>query len=674
MRTLTYSRPQLKLFLTARESLDQIISKELSIDYHISMQHAQAEKAVSTYVDLLVEDVHRNGDLIVGSSELLQKSDTSSSSKHKACEFLPNFVPATSSYADIRRFLWVAFQVEDLCLQTCDDDIVAALKRLPRDLPETYARILKRIMRNGRSSIAQQIFKWVTIAKNPLTLKQLCEAIAIEPCQTSANPGRVMNNALQMVCLCESLIVKDEEDDVVQFTHATVRSFLLEPKLGTSLRDFSFDERELDIQAGEICVTYLNFSDFERALVRTDRKALTVEPSRILAHALIQTNNDSFNKTMQLLLRPYKTDRIASSDVVRRVVDDLRDNTQLLQTYSFLRYASKFWLAHTSLLSLECRAWKLFSNLLDSESRRCFAPVPWTTDEWAERSDLIVEWIGEMEHTAVLEYIMRSSKPFSPHNLELLFTKAVQARCVPLIQCLLREPTQYGLDMEQCLEVAIVAGDSYAVGWILKTEVKLSRFGRAEAIPKNSQSYIKATQKSNASTFLQIASAMGHLDIVEKLIDRKVDVNQVVSGDEPTALHYAADMGHEEIVRRLVRSGAKVNAAMGFWKLTPLGLAARNGHTSIVECLLQNGVNINTEYYDHYDVDRDSLSNEQYSPISLTCSFGHADTVRVLLDALEKPNLRSLLTLAKAGGHQEIIDILQQRQQKEIPVHRRRTE
>jgi hypothetical protein len=42
------------------------------------------------------------------------------------------------------RFLWVSLQLDSICSETCDDDIRRAIETLPRDLTETFSRILKR--------------------------------------------------------------------------------------------------------------------------------------------------------------------------------------------------------------------------------------------------------------------------------------------------------------------------------------------------------------------------------------------------------------------------------------------------------------------------------------------------------------------------------------------------
>lgn len=74
----------------------------------------------------------------------------------------------------------MAFQIEDICSQICDNDIRERIKKLPKSLPETYNRILSQIVKRGNAEVAKKIFPWVAIAKRPMLLEELREAIAVE--------------------------------------------------------------------------------------------------------------------------------------------------------------------------------------------------------------------------------------------------------------------------------------------------------------------------------------------------------------------------------------------------------------------------------------------------------------------------------------------------------------
>lgn len=58
----------------------------------------------------------------------------------------------------------------------------------------------------------------------------------------------------------------DETDKTVRLAHHSVRKFLLEAPTQDSIPKFHFELNQANIEAGELCVAYLSFSDFERQL------------------------------------------------------------------------------------------------------------------------------------------------------------------------------------------------------------------------------------------------------------------------------------------------------------------------------------------------------------------------------------------------------------------------
>lgn len=139
-----------------------------------------------------------------------------------------------------------------MCAQTCDDDILQVLNNLPRDLPETYARITTRIIKSPQLDTLRSVFSWVITAKEPLTLPQLREAIAIQPCQPFTIPARLRNDMSRVLDWSRGLLILDEEDMTAQFTHPSVKQFLLSSSMLE--QGFRFQEPQLNLMAGEIAL------------------------------------------------------------------------------------------------------------------------------------------------------------------------------------------------------------------------------------------------------------------------------------------------------------------------------------------------------------------------------------------------------------------------------------
>ncbi len=81
---------------------------------------------------------------------------------------------------------------------------------------------------------------------------------------------------------------------------------------------------------------------------------------------------------------------------------------------------------------------------------------------------------------------------------------------------------------------------------------------------------------------LMEASESGNLEIVERLLDRGVNVNVTDQGF--TALMQAAKNGHRELVKFLIDRGARKNAS-AYDGATALTLASQGGHEKVVKLL-----------------------------------------------------------------------------------------
>lgn len=132
---------------------------------------------------------------------------------------------------------------------------------------------------------------------------------------------------------------------------------------------------------------------------------------------------------------------------------------------------------------------------------------------------------------------------------------------------------------------------------------------------------------SSGHTPLTIASALGHADIVELLLDYGADVSQPVDLSRPgayswTLLAQAAYNGHSEVVTLLLKRGADANAR-DYERLTPLhravGVAAAK--SDIVSQLLAYGSNV------------EARDPNGITPLAMACRHcSHVSVVKNLLE------------------------------------------
>ncbi|KAK0759434.1 hypothetical protein N5P37_007622 [Trichoderma harzianum] len=72
-------------------------------------------------------------------------------------------------------FRWADLQIQGLRGKTREIDVNRALKRLPRDLGETYSRILQRIDLNNYKLEAMAVLRWLACSTRPLNLAEIAE-------------------------------------------------------------------------------------------------------------------------------------------------------------------------------------------------------------------------------------------------------------------------------------------------------------------------------------------------------------------------------------------------------------------------------------------------------------------------------------------------------------------
>ena len=138
---------------------------------------------------------------------------------------------------------------------------------------------------------------------------------------------------------------------------------------------------------------------------------------------------------------------------------------------------------------------------------------------------------------------------------------------------------------------------------------------------------VRATNKK-CQTVLHLASARGHLSIVNALIQSDADVNaQTSTGTTP--LHIAVEYGFERITQALIENGADFRTTRPGWqRSTVLHIASFFGFTPIVQLLLTKGMNIEVKDKDwqtplHYAVKVDEQTN---------IWKGNIETVIILLE------------------------------------------
>ena len=146
---------------------------------------------------------------------------------------------------DPTRFRWVFCQLE--MLQQClPQSLRQTLDELPESLDGTYERVMMEIMRANQSH-AYRMLQCLTVANRPLSVAELAEILAFDFNDTKGGIPKFNSNwrwddhEQAVLSTCSSLVtvVPNDGSPVVQFSHFSVKEFLMSDRLASSRREIS---------------------------------------------------------------------------------------------------------------------------------------------------------------------------------------------------------------------------------------------------------------------------------------------------------------------------------------------------------------------------------------------------------------------------------------------------
>lgn len=359
--------------------------------------------------------------------------------------------------------------------------------------------------RQKNTGLVQKVFRWVAVAKRPLTLDEIREAVSIEIGQQYLNTERLVREMTPIALWCENLLqITEDQPQSLHFAHNTIREFITKGDLPTQLSDFHIDVDEADHFAGKICITYLHLNDFKTAVARRP------QPLRVNPVAIAGTALGRGPKVTELTSRfaDVLGHRRARADPdlagVIASYDRADDMDSLQQKHPFLKYAAKHWVSHSvRFQNGRSSTWILWHRIITNG--HSLVHVPWHESIFYRREEAILIWSHQTHHYALLCYANTVPGLSDFRRIELMRSSAAE-------------------------------GDSEAIAIFLDAKCSIPCISRA----------------------LQAASGGGHIKVVERLLDAGANVNAATAESEvQTALQAASGGGHIEVVERLIDTGAK---------------------------------------------------------------------------------------------------------------------
>ncbi|KAL8880401.1 MAG: hypothetical protein Q9198_002182 [Flavoplaca austrocitrina] len=598
-------------------------------------------------------------------------------------------------------FLWVFFQLDDLCEAPSDALIRQTLQNLPIGLIETYERILEKIWRHKiKRCMVQRIFMWIRSARRPLTVEEVREAAGFKPGQKSWDPD-VLPDVDLMIEACKGLVVWDREDGMVRFAHHTVQQFLLSDPETTHESGLKTSNHEAENYVGEVCLTYLLFSDFETQI---QARPGHIQPQQPL----------DVPQPLRLLGLNSTSSSARPSDYAKQLKSACRVKvstppTEIVEKYTLLQYIIGNWVLHTKGFEPSSTSSRKLQNLAMYKTL-AFEFRPWGRNQHygpygcgsckpggnasseAERLPFmsLLHYAAEVGNLSLMDPLI---KDYCAHEMEQSTTRKmywdVRAKQMLLSKPLLEKghPPREKNDWTICIAIRN--------GYVAIFEYLFKRQGMD---PSPAAFAVKAGAMLNAATHcgdtmifqavlshvqvsgrreiykrdyahitIAFAAARGDRDMIEllqqklgyRLVDHQFDgkIDRKIDRTGETAISAAAANGHSYLVSFLVAMGAQLVMK----DVTPLHRAAENGHTNVAHTIFTLSER-GSRYIAHLPNVLDPpqlmgvLDSEGETPIQRAARNGHADVVQLMFEYI--PTLKEkwlLATTTKTAGSQELI-------------------
>ena len=509
--------------------------------------------------------------------------------------------------------------------------IPRALEEVPATLDWTYERALQDIPDIMWES-AHVLLQCVLVSSRPLLVEELAEFLALNfksgllpEFQASCRPEDPEDTLLS-ACPGLLAIVEEGTSRIVQFSHSSVKEFLISDRLAMAIERSSryhVDITRAHTMVAEACLSVLLSMDGEVSNDNLRNFPLATYATNHWFHHL-KFNNASqhIQEGVKSLLdpsRPHFPLWISMHDSNGCLPPQPHPKSSSQTERTPLHYAATY-------------------NLPDMTD--FLASVPWqdinAVGNPHKETPLMVA--SEMGHVEIVRVLLArgANANARDHNMWTPLHWASQERRLEVVQLLLEhgvdanardqnKQTPLYLALEGRLEVA---------------RLLLERGADANALDHSGQ------------TALHIASREGHLENAQLLLEQRADANSR-DRSKRTPLYFASQEGRVEIAQLLLEHGADAKTMDDNFQ-TPLHMASREGHLEIAQLLFECGAYANSQ------------DKSRQTPLHMVSQEGHLEVAQLLLEKGANPNARDRgnqtpLHIASQEGHLEVAQLLLER-------------
>jgi ankyrin repeat domain-containing protein 50 len=264
-------------------------------------------------------------------------------------------------------FRWVDCQLVELRKCRRPFDIQEVLKELPKDLDETYARMLSQIDASRYKNEACVVLKWLAFSKRPLKLSEAAEAVAFDfTSDLSSGPSVVFDHRrkfpklLDFRAILSGLVTVSGLDDgfhpdaeetgtyqdgVITFAHFSVREYL---ECGRANPTFTRQWSQSHRFILESCLGYILHYDAKASkesaseerypLLRYACQYWSYHATKLCCDTDLNMVQGYFNRLIEPLVKLRGTAFILSTRVALRLKNDQSDERLPNVLYNLLKY------------------------------------------------------------------------------------------------------------------------------------------------------------------------------------------------------------------------------------------------------------------------------------------------------------------------------------------------
>ncbi|KAJ5318963.1 Pfs NACHT and Ankyrin domain protein [Penicillium brevicompactum] len=548
-------------------------------------------------------------------------------------------------------FRWAFCQLNSLARCHSQYTMEKALETLPRDLNETYERMLAGIP-TELAIDALRLLQFLVHTAHPLTVDQAKEVIAT---QIDNQPRGFDTNSrpfsdIDVLNYCPSLVTLVDirgpinQEKELHLAHFSVKEYLLDLP--------PFEVTTASISMTGMCLTYLRgvtcfsiISDTSIAITRHfpmashaahywARYASFAQTSKGLMQMMVRFLEEE--STFQLWGRLYQPDQPGVNEPVALM-------SSRLYKIAFVGLAL---LAHEFIdKGADVNAQVgLYGNALQAACIDGYRNIEVVELLITKGADINAQggYYGTAlqaacisSHQEIVQLLLNKGADINAQGGA--FGTALQAACKYNNQEIVQLLLNRGADIN-------------AQGGYYDTALQAACVNSCQEIVKlllNEGADINA-QGGYYGTALQAACISSHREIVQLLLNKGADIN-AYSGYYSTALQAACVNGDQEIVKLLLNKGADINAYSGYYS-TALQATCAYNHREIAELLLNEGADINTQG-GHYG-----------TALHAACAFNHREIAELLLNKGADVDVQGgffgdALQVAYTRGHHESVEM-----------------